>query len=140
MEKVNLKLGDCVHFRLSNGKYSGAIISKALNYRGYHNFFFLITNIYKDQAPHFEDFLSAQTFGREKNNYLDDVLIINERFMVNFAGRFEVAANIQLNSEVYRFGAYRHQQTFPEFERSVLHFPKIDYTERKPYPIRFLIK
>ena len=140
MEKVNLKFGDCVHFRLSNGKYAGAVICKALNYRGFHNFFFLITNIYKDQPPLFEDFLSAHTYGREKNNYLDDVLIVNERFMVNFRGTFEVVANIQLNSDSFRFGAYRHQQTFPEFERSILHLPKIDYTERKPYSIRSLIK
>ncbi len=139
-ELQKFHLGDCISFQLSDGQYGGAVICKAYEYRGFHNYFFLITNILSEEPLTLNDFEKAKTYGRSENQFIDDILLIWEGALVNYPDPFQVVGQLNINPETFNIGSYRHQKTYREFEDSVLHMQEIDYTERKPYPIESLLK
>ncbi len=135
-----LQEGDCIAYPLPSGEYGGAVVCRVYRYRDLHNYFLLITDVKEAEVPEMRHFKEASTFGREVKSYLDDVLLIWEKRMPGFYGKFIKVGQVSIDPEKIHIGAFRHQTTFFEFEESVRRIAIIDYLERKPYPISSLIK
>lgn len=132
--------GDCLAFQLTDGQFAGIVICKVHNYRQVNKYFFLITNLLQNNLPQLSDFMNAVTYGREEKNYLDDVLLVLDKRLPAFFGKFQIVGNVPMDPDTFRIGSFRHQNSSAELEYSVRSIPKIQYLERKPYPIPSLLK
>ena len=138
-KKTGFKEGDCIVYNLSEGVFGGAIVYQVNHNSGLDTYFFLITSIQSQTEPTLEDFISSETFGRKEKNYLDDILLIWQKYLPDFEEHFKLIGNLNIVKNGYKLGAYRHQSTFDEFEFSISKLSEIDYMERASYPVQSFI-
>jgi hypothetical protein len=139
--QILFQQGDCLTFQLSDGNFGGVIIYEAQEYREVMiKYFVLVTNVYQASPPTLEDFIQAKTYGRTGSTpYLDDILLIWNKRLVNFGNKLQTVGNLQIDNSL-EMGGFRHQYSFLEFDESVKRTQKIDYMERGEYPIQNFIR
>lgn len=139
-QQIVFQAGECLTFRLSNGRYGGVIVYQVEEIRDVRKYLLLITDIQTSTKPLLADFMEANCFGRKECTFIDDILIILDKDLQAFDSYFEIVDSICWVNPLLEMGGFRTQKFIQEFELSITGAQKVTYMKRDSFKVKDLIQ